>query len=267
MIVSSLAVVLGLALPASALSVNASDNASTGVSVSGVSVGVSGSASTSAGAHGNGSGQKSTGLGADVSNVVQQVIGSTTAIGVHASGGGSAVAQAVLPIVMTRADVASRGTASAGVTGNATSSAAVDTESSLQSYIAATMQADPNVDEVQASSDSVAVLYKVPAKFLGFIPVSVSATTMVGSDGSVTIRYPWWAFLFATDDQLKTQIESRVDAALQSDANFSATSSAQADVNAFVNPSVRARVIGEVEAALRSSVGLSADASSSAAIQ
>jgi hypothetical protein len=37
---------------------------------------------------------------------------------------------------------------------------------------------------------------KVPARFLGIFPASITAKVMTDAEGSTTVKYPWYAFLF-----------------------------------------------------------------------
>lgn len=249
---------LGLAIPAAALSVNAAGSASGNASV-GTGV-VSGNALIGASSSANAGGNN--GLGAEIKNVVNAIVGgsasdsassSTNAsgsVGVQASG-------AILPIVITRADIESQGT-----TNGTVSSGSVQTDTDLSAFIQGQMTADTNVQEVQASSDGVQVTYKVPGKFLGFIPVQIDTTATVHADGSVSIDYPWYGFLVSTTSDLQASVESRVHAALDAGG---ASADVSGNANVLATAQERAQLIEEIRVALQAEAV--ADATGSVSVQ
>ena len=136
--------------------------------------------------------------------------------------------------------------------------ASVRTDADLQAYVKGEIEADRGMQAVEVS-DSIAVDYAQRAKLFGFIPVTVTVTTVVDADGTVSVRYPWYGFLLAKasgDADLKAKIQSRVD-------SVRATSSAGADVSAELDANAKARLINEVRSALKSALEAQLQAESS----
>ncbi|KKW44028.1 MAG: hypothetical protein UY94_C0037G0004 [Parcubacteria group bacterium GW2011_GWA2_56_21] len=304
------AMTIGLALPVAAQSVYGTVDAGTQVTVGSGGTNVSGDTSVS----GSGSvdGIVDTNLGADVKGVVNAIIGgsasssnsgsgSTGSGSAGASGNGSTQGSVTVSgqggvdadlgiIVITRADV----DGDAAVSGSV-SPADVSTDAELSSFIAAQVQADKNVSQVEASADNVAVTYKQNAKLFGFIPITVDATATVDAGGKVNVKYPWYAFLASTNKaDLKAKIQSRVDAVLDGSmgadvagnagltgnananvgntnvsgnaaADASANAEASANVVAKLTAEAQAKLIAEIKAVMESELAADANASANAA--
>ncbi len=279
-----------------------------------VSVGSGGTnASNSANVSGSGSvgGIVDTGLGARVKGVVNAIIGgpaSSSNSGGGSSGGsagsntgsasgsgstqGSATVSGtsgadIVTIVITRADVDGGATVSVSA-----SPANVRTNADLGGFIAAQVQADKNVSQVEASADNVAVTYKQNAKLFGFIPITIDATATVDAGGNVNIKYPWYAFLASTNSaELEAKIQDRVDAVLGANVsgnasaqgtlaanagkngvvsgNASATGTAQANANAEavakLTAEAQAKLVAEIKAVMESELAADAEANVNAA--
>lgn len=202
---------LGLALPVAALNVDGTANTATEGTVSVGNAGAGASADVNVGV---GAGAESSG---STSNDSAQASGSADASATTEANAGVTIQ----PLVITRIEV-DAGTVQA----TALSPSAVTTRAALSGYIAAEMKADKGISSVEAAADSVSLAYKQAAKLFGFIPVTVNATATVDASGNVTVSYPWYAFLMATNKaDLEARIEERVETALG--ANVSGNASAQ----------------------------------------
>ena len=179
-------------------------------------------------------------------------------------------------VVITRADIKAD-----TVTTSSVAPASVKTNADLSGYVAAQMKADENISAVESASDSVAVTYKQKAKLFGFIPVKVNATATVDAAGNVTVRYPWYAFLMATNKaDLEARLQDRVDAvfaanvAMNTDASASANAAADvaADVNATAEASgeltaaQQALIVQEIRGAMQAELEAAVDASADARV-
>lgn len=233
----------------SAIDVAAITNANGSVDVKSASssgTSASGSASVSGSASGNtnGSGQ---GIGANIRSMLNALVGgsistgdddATTSSDVDAQGkasSGASVKSVLNTILVTRSDL-SAGSAVA----TSLDLSSVTAESDLEGYVAAQLESDSNIESIELASDSVAITYKDKAQLFGVIPVTVDATATVDAAGNVEVSYPWYSFLMATDkEELESKIESRVRAALGATAGTSADASAAlsatADGTAEVN--------------------------------
>jgi hypothetical protein len=246
------ALVLATALPVAALSVSdvtaiaGQARVDLGTSAAGSSTDNSANAQVNVGLTGNASGSEN----------------GTNASG-SAQGSGSVT---LAPIVMTRADA----DANASAAGTNTPVAGdVNSDGELSSFIGAQIRGDKNVDQIQATPDTVAVTYREHAKLFGLIPVVVDTTAIVNADGTITVSYPWYGFLLSTNNDLKAKVQDRVQTALNAHASANANASANAGVN--LTASERAQLISEVRAAMAETLSVnanaSADASGSANVQ
>ncbi len=120
------------------------------------------------------------------------------------------------------------------------SPAKVTTRGELRSYLNHVMHGDDRVADVTVSSTTIETHYKVPARFLWVIPASLTADVEVASDGSVTVSYPWYSFLFSKKgSELKTEL----DAAASSNTAVSTTTA--------LSPSLEAHLVNNLFAALK----------------
>lgn len=90
----------------------------------------------------------------------------------------------------------------------------VRTSASLESYAAATIRADERLDSVEMKEGKMDMQYRKPAKFLWIFPASINAHVTVDQEGTVTATYPWYAFLFSTDEsrsELEAEIRSEIE--------------------------------------------------------
>src|SRR3989344_3384943 len=276
---AALVLSLGFALPAAALNVDSTVNSATQGTVGVGGAGAGGSVNANVGVGVNvGAGTESSattsGDSAETSTEANAAVEAKTTI-------------AIQPLFITRADIEA-GTVKATVS----SPSSVTTQTDLSGYVAAEMKADTNVSSVEATSDSVAVTYKQQAKLFGFIPVIVDATAPVDAGGSVTVSYPWYAFLMVTNkSDLKARIQGSVAAEFASNAalnasagkngivnaNASATGTAQANANANaqaqaaaqLSAETQAKVVAAVKAAMQAELNadINASANSNVSVQ
>ncbi len=76
----------------------------------------------------------------------------------------------------------------------------VATHLELRSFLNHIVKQDDRISDVHVSSSTIETHYEIPTKFLWSIPMSLTADVVMNTDGSVTVTYPWYAFLFATPD-------------------------------------------------------------------
>lgn len=279
----STAIALSLAMvsPVAAISVDVDSGANVGVSSSASSsVG-----NTGAGASGSVNGQSS--LKAQVQNVIHSITGGITgkvnteaqadvgtndapdaAVSSNADGNASSGV-----ILFTRGEIEAAMHASDAAQANASensafnsidlnfsgSPASVSSNADLSAFIATTMKNDENLNEVQASSGSVAVTYKEQAKFLGFIPASIKATAIVDAAGNVTISRPWYGFLFSSADRaaLEASIESRVQSRLAAEGSLDQSIDGTSGFGEL-SADTQAQLVADIHAAMQESLAASA---------
>lgn len=76
----------------------------------------------------------------------------------------------------------------------------VSNRGELRSFLNHVVKSDDRISDVRVSSSTIETHYQMPAKFLWTIPMNLTANVSVNSDGSVSVTYPWYAFLFAKHD-------------------------------------------------------------------
>lgn len=94
----------------------------------------------------------------------------------------------------------------AHATATAMSVKEVTNRGQLRSFLNHVIKGDDRVADVRVSSTTVETHYSMPAKFLWTIPTNLSAEVTIANDGSVTIKYPWYAFLYSKNTELKSEI-------------------------------------------------------------
>jgi hypothetical protein len=279
---AALLIAVGLVLPVAALEVNTTATGGATVSVTGQGTSA---ASTSSGASG------STGLKAGVTNIVNSIRGTaqidtsvdadvTTSADVSSTGsatagsGSSNTASEGSVILFSRGEIEAAMRASDTAEDNASDNAAfnrinlnfagspasVSSNADLAAYIATQMKGDADIAEIQASADSVAVTYKEHAKLFGFISSSLNATAIVDGAGTVTVKRPWYSFMFSTSDkaELEATIQDRVNAVLGTNASVAADENG-ASANADANANASAQAEAALDAAADASAHLTAD--------
>ncbi len=90
-------------------------------------------------------------------------------------------------------------------------SSQVKNSADLKLFASTLLKHDSLIKQIAISKENIGVDYKTHGRFLGFIPVSITAKTEINADGEVSVRYPWYGFLVykkskITDDALKTEV-------------------------------------------------------------
>lgn len=130
----------------------------------------------------------------------------------------------------------------------------VNTDAEISGYVAAQMARDTNVSKMESSRSRVSVTYPQKAKLFGLVSMTVDATATVLADGTVDVRYPWFAFLMVTNEvDLESDIESRVSALPSPSLNASANASIE------LSARLQAELIDTVRAAMESSLAAEAE--------
>jgi hypothetical protein len=123
--------------------------------------------------------------------------------------------------------------------------AMVSSGTQLNTYAAAVVHSDSNIQNVQLSNTMVGMTYKEQGKLFGFIPLSVNTHAQVDQTGAVTITYPWYHFLVSTDDSgLQSNIQASVHSTM---ANFM-----PAAANAQLSARAQAELMDDLEAGFKS---------------
>lgn len=155
-----------------------------------------------------------------------------------------------------------------GVTTTASTSAGIQVDSTVNtdttteinanaftSSAQAVMASDENVDAVASDESHIEVTYQVPSKFLGLFSANINATAEVDfeSKNEVTVRYPWYRFLFSVDDRadadtLEAKIRSRVDDEVSVSGEITARNSAVIRSVSSIMKSTRASIEAEANA-------------------
>ena len=198
-------------------------------------------------------------LGAQTQTNAETNVGATTstAAGQGTAGSGSAGAGA-----SGSAIVVTRGSASEDSATVSTASA-VRTETDLAAYAATVVRSDENAERADLSSNNVSLRYKQRAYLLGIIPVYVTVTANVESDGSVSVSYPWYGFLLSSGE--RAELESELNAAVQGTVQ----SSASLDAEGGLTTRAKAELLEKVHAALKQNLDASvaADATTGASVE
>lgn len=124
----------------------------------------------------------------------------------------------------------------------------------LSAFATASLKRDANMVSIESSQDEVSVEYREPARFLGFIPMTITSEATVESDGTVEVDRPWYRFLIALDrdaSDTEAAIHASVDPMISADANVSAGFSDQ----------MIARIVDAIRLAFSSSATANANTS------
>lgn len=140
----------------------------------------------------------------------------------------------------------------ASTTANVTSAAVVETSEDLRAYVAGVIDADARIERTDLSSEAVTVVYQQPGRLFGFVPVSMTVTVTVDSSGDVTVDYPWYGFMVATE-----QSRAVAEATLE---NQMRTTLANVESAGSAAEGLSARAQAEILAELQSALSLQAEA-------
>jgi len=138
------------------------------------------------------------------------------------------------------------GAASVTITQREAARASIDAESAtlsassvvsgedLSLYVTSKLKRDASLQRIDASGDRVQVSYRQDARFLSFLPASVTTQATVTADGDIDVDYPWYRFLFSVDNSndLEARIEAQVGDLIArvsavGEASFDATTEAE----------------------------------------
>jgi hypothetical protein len=118
----------------------------------------------------------------------------------------------------------------------------VDTKTELDSYARGVVKTNADIRDVVLSETEVAVSHKQSARLFGILPIKVYARTQVESDGTVAVKFPWYAFASAK----KAAIESRVATAVRA-----SLPNVSADASAKLSAQTQAEILEKTVAAMQ----------------
>lgn len=126
----------------------------------------------------------------------------------------------------------------------------VSSEADLETFAAASINSDANLQGMEFSDEEIAVSYKQPGKILGFIPVLVTVEASLDAEGNIDLDYPWYQFIVVTDRaELESELQSEVGAR-----------AAGADLAAQSKAEIASRLHSALRENLAASAEVSADA-------
>lgn len=145
--------------------------------------------------------------------------------------------------------------ARAGVTGNATSAMARERNEER-----ADVREDARLEVASSSDDQVEVSYKLPAKFLGLFSTNLRTTAHVElnqtgkavGQGQVTVKFPWYRFLFSLDDSAQADVlQNAIKANVEADAT--------AGISTKEGKERTINIVGSLLKSIRASIDASAE--------
>ena len=100
----------------------------------------------------------------------------------------------------------------------------------LENFAKGVVVEDDQVQVVNSDDSSVEVSYKLPAKFLGIFKTTVDTTVELSFESTgkntpeeVTVRFPWYRWLFSLSDQAKSNVlQNAVNSAIDTKVSASA---------------------------------------------
>jgi|GEM_PF-3352137 len=128
--------------------------------------------------------------------------------------------------------------------------AEVHDRNELRQFARAALQEDRNIENVHISSTTVRTEYPTRARFLGVVPANVKAQVDVNADGTVSVTFPWYAFLFATN---KGELQSQVQNSVLSTLGISTTTAGAPEGQ--LTPQQQATVLDSIISTLRGLFG------------
>jgi hypothetical protein len=156
-------------------------------------------------------------------------------------------------VVVTRSSI----DASGGVATTISSPADVRSESDLSAYASSVVKSDDNMNSTSLSRSAVSLGYAERARLFGLIPLTINVTAEVASNGTVSLHYPWYAFLTTSDGtSLRSGIEAAVAPTIQAGGSTSLSATQQAQILAAMRNAMKS--------SLDASVAAEANASTSA---
>ncbi len=104
----------------------------------------------------------------------------------------------------------------------------VSNRGQLRSFLNHVVKGDDNISDVHVSSTTIETHYELPAKFLWAIPTNIKADVVVNADGSVTVNYPWYAFLFSKNGEIDNKLTQSISSTTGTGASTTLSANAQA---------------------------------------
>lgn len=142
------------------------------------------------------------------------------------------------------------------------SSTQVDSQADLEVFSSNVSAKNKAVARVEIRSENtedakVEVVYKHKGRFLWFIPVTITSTTVVqardNGEADVNSRLSWWSFLVAGEDYDKATLESSIrnSATVRANASVDASAQAKARIAEAVITELQANAAAQVSANIR----------------
>lgn len=89
-------------------------------------------------------------------------------------------------------------------------SAPIESEDDLELYATALADSDEQIQKI-VINEGVLVEYEQPAKFLGFIDITYTATAEVDKLGRLKVQFPFWLFLTQNNSrEIETELQDRL---------------------------------------------------------
>lgn len=123
-----------------------------------------------------------------------------------------------------------------------TESYRVRSSAGLESYAATTVRDNEKVESIELGEGAMRLQYRKDARFLWLIPSTMKTTITVHADGSVEVRYPWYAFLMSTDestDELAARIQGEIETIASADTGESVTADPEEEVRRWARIMVK----------------------------
>lgn len=130
-----------------------------------------------------------------------------------------------------------RSSLAAGTNTAPASADAVRSDNDLSAYASAALRADEHLDAVAFGENAVEVTYYEQGRLLALFPITMKARARVAADGEVTVSYPWYRFLVASD----------------ANTDLSSSLKVNVDADATLSVSEKAALMDEIRAALATS--------------
>ncbi len=80
----------------------------------------------------------------------------------------------------------------------------ITTDNDLTTYQALVREYRPGVRDITVADGQVTVAYRQPAKFFGIFGSGLSARATLNASGEVSVKLPWYSFLFKKDTSVVT---------------------------------------------------------------
>lgn len=136
----------------------------------------------------------------------------------------------------------------------------IQNEEDVKAYGEVVAKHHTRVERAEVRNRTIEVHFRDRVQFFGFVPVSLTARTVVDAEGNVEVKYPWYA-AFATGKNTKASVESRVRASLEGNSlSFMTETGAQADVRARETARALRDIAAAVDAAVLASASADAEA-------